>query len=124
MMDIENLQIWKLGVKMAKDVYLLTEKFPKREVYGLTDQIRRAAVSVPSNIAEGKGRSTAKDFVHFLNTARGSLYELKTQLYIAREIEYLTEEDFSSLHKQIENLSHKIVSMIKFLKAKSDGVKR
>jgi len=123
-MDIENLQIWKLGVKMAKDVYLLTEKFPKREVYGLTDQIRRAAVSVPSNIAEGKGRSTAKDFVHFLNTARGSLYELKTQLYIAREIEYLTEEDFSSLHKQIENLSHKIVAMIKFLKAKSDGVKR
>ena len=123
-MDIENLQIWKLGVKLAKDVYLLTERFPKREIYGLTDQIRRAAVSVPSNIAEGKGRSTAKDFVHFLNTARGSLYELKTQLYIAREIEYLTEEDFSSLHKQIENLSHKIVSMIKFLKAKSDGVKR
>ena len=63
-MDIENLQIWKLGVKLAKDVYLLTEKFPKREVYGLTDQIRRAAVSIPSNIAEGKGRSTAKDFVH------------------------------------------------------------
>ncbi len=124
MMDIENLQIWKLGVKLAKDVYLLTERFPKREIYGLTDQIRRAAVSIPSNIAEGKGRSTAKDFVHFLNTARGSLYELKTQLYIAREIEYLTEEDFSSIHKQIENLSHKIVSMIKFLKAKSDGVKR
>ena len=123
-MDIENLEIWKLGVKLAKDVYLLTERFPKREIYGLTDQIRRAAVSIPSNIAEGKGRSTAKDFVHFLNTARGSLYELKTQLYIAREIEYLTEEDFSSLHKQIENLSHKIVAMIKFLKAKSDGVKR
>ncbi len=123
-MDIENLQIWKLGVKLAKDVYLLTEKFPKREVYGLTDQIRRAAVSIPSNIAEGKGRSTAKDFVHFLNTARGSVYELKTQLYIAREIGYLTQEDFSTLQKKIEDLSHKIVSMIKFLKAKSDGVKR
>ena len=123
-MDIENLEIWKLGVKLAKDVYLLTENFPKREVYGLTDQIRRAAVSIPSNIAEGKGQSTAKDFVHFLNTARGSLYELKTQLYIAREIAYLTQEDFSSLQKQIENLSHKIVAMIKFLKAKSDGVKR
>jgi len=123
-MDIENLEIWKLGVKLAKDVYLLTERFPKREIYGLTDQIRRAAVSIPSNIAEGKGQSTAKDFVHFLNTARGSLYELKTQLYIAREIAYLTEEDFSSLQKQIENLSHKIVAMIKFLKAKSDGVKR
>jgi len=124
MMDIENLQIWKLGVTLAKDIYLLTEKFPKTEVYSLTDQIRRAAVSIPSNIAEGKGRSTAKDFVHFLNTARGSLYELKTQLYLAREIAYLTEEDFSSLHKQIENLSHKIVAMIKFLRAKSDGVKR
>ncbi len=123
-MDIENLQIWKLGVKLAKDVYLLTEKFPKREVYGLTDQIRRAAVSIPSNIAEGKGRSTAKDFVHFLNTARGSVYELMTQLYIAREIGYLTQEDFSTLQKRIEDLSHKIVSMIKFLKAKSDGVKR
>ncbi|WP_367362440.1 four helix bundle protein [Mesotoga sp.] len=115
-MDIENLQIWKLGVKLAKDVYLLTEKFPKREVYGLTDQIRRAAVSIPSNIAEGKGRSTAKDFVHFLNTARGSVYELKTQLYIAREIGYLTQEDFSTLQKRIEDLSHKIVAMTKYLR--------
>ena len=123
-MDIENLEIWRLAVSLAKDVYVITDKFPKREVYCLTDQIRRAAVSIPSNIAEGKGRSTAKDFVHFLNTARGSLYELKTQLYIAREIAYLTEEDFSSLHKQIENLSHKIVSMIKFLKAKSDRITR
>ena len=116
MMDIENLQIWKLGVKLAKDDYLLTEKFPKREVYGLTDQIRRAAVSIPSNIAEGKGRSTAKDFVHFLNTPRGSVYELMTQLYIAREIGYLTQEDFSTLQKRIEDLSHKIVAMTKYLR--------
>ena len=119
MMDIENLEIWRLGVSLAKDVYVITEKFPRREVYCLTDQIRRAAVSVPSNIAEGKGRSTAKDFVHFLNTARGSLYELTTQLYVAREIAYLSEEDFSSLHKRIEDLSHKIVAMSKYLKAKN-----
>ncbi|PNE20257.1 30S ribosomal protein S23 [Mesotoga sp. Brook.08.YT.4.2.5.1] len=118
-MDIENLEIWRLGVSLAKDVYVITEKFPRREVYCLTDQIRRAAVSVPSNIAEGKGRSTAKDFVHFLNTARGSLYELTTQLYVAREIAYLSEEDFSSLHKRIEDLSHKIVAMSKYLKAKN-----
>ena len=119
MMDIENLEIWRLGVSLAKDVYVITEKFPRREVYCLTDQIRRASVSVPSNIAEGKGRSTAKDFVHFLNTARGSLYELTTQLYVAREIGYLSEEDFSSLHKRIEDLSHKIVAMSKYLKAKN-----
>jgi len=118
MMDIENLQIWKLGVTLAKDIYLLTEKFPKSELYGLTDQIRRAAVSIPSNIAEGKGRSTAKDFVHFLNTARGSLYELATQLYIAREIGYLTEEDFSTFQKKIEDLSHKIIAMTKYLRSK------
>ena len=118
-MDIENLEIWRLGISLAKDVYVITEKFPRREVYCLTDQIRRAAVSVPSNIAEGKGRSTAKDFVHFLNTARGSLYELTTQLYVAREIGYLSEEDFSSLHKRIEDLSHKIVAMSKYLKAKN-----
>ncbi|PNS36998.1 30S ribosomal protein S23 [Mesotoga sp. B105.6.4] len=117
-MDIENLEIWRLGVSLAKDVYVITEKFPRREVYCLTDQIRRAAVSVPSNIAEGKGRSTAKDFVHFLNTARGSLYELTTQLYVAREIAYLSEEDFSSLHKRIEDLSHKIVAMTKYLRSK------
>ena len=123
MMDIENLEIWKLGVKLARDIYLLTERFPKREIYGLTDQIRRSAVSIPSNIAEGKGRSTAKDFVHFLNTARGSLYELTTQLYVAREIGYLTEEDFAQLNKRIENLSHKIVAMNKYLKEKSSREK-
>jgi len=117
-MDIENLQIWKLGVTLAKDIYLLTEKFPKSELYGLTDQIRRAAVSIPSNIAEGKGRSTAKDFVHFLNNARGSLYELATQLYIACEIGYVRESDFSSLQKRIEDLSHKIVAMTKYLRSK------
>jgi len=122
-MDIENLEIWKLGVKLARDIYLLTERFPKREIYGLTDQIRRSAVSIPSNIAEGKGRSTAKDFVHFLNTARGSLYELTAQLYVAREIGYLTEEDFAQLNKRIENLSHKIVAMNKYLKEKSSREK-
>ncbi len=117
-MDIENLEIWRLGVSLAKDVYVITEKFPRREVYCLTDQIRRAAVSVPSNIAEGKGRSSAKDFINFLSVARGSLYELATQLYIAREIGYLTEQDFSSLSNRIEDLSHKIIAMTKYLRSK------
>ena len=117
-MEIERLNIWKLGVGLAKDVYILTERFPKKEVYGLTDQIRRAAVSVPSNIAEGKGRSSAKDFINFLSVARGSLYELATQLYIAREIGYLTEQDFSSLSNRIEDLSHKIIAMTKYLRSK------
>jgi len=117
-MEIERLNIWKLGVGLAKDVYILTERFPKKEVYSLTDQIRRAAVSVPSNIAEGKGRSSAKDFINFLSVARGSLYELATQLYIATEIGYLSEQDFSSLSNRIEDLSHKIIAMTKYLRSK------
>ncbi len=117
-MEIERLNIWKLGVELAKDVYILTEKFPKKEVYSLTDQIRRAVVSVPSNIAEGKGRSSAKDFINFLSVARGSLYELATQLYIATEIGYLSEQDFSSLSNRIEDLSHKIIAMTKYLRSK------
>ncbi|PNS37000.1 four helix bundle protein [Mesotoga sp. B105.6.4] len=117
-MEIERLNIWKLGVELAKDVYILTEKFPKKEVYSLTDQIRRAVVSVPSNIAEGKGRSSAKDFINFLSVARGSLYELATQLYIATEIGHLSEQDFSSLSNRIEDLSHKIIAMTKYLRSK------
>jgi len=117
-MEIERLNIWKLGVELAKDVYIFTEKFPKKEVYSLTDQIRRAVVSVPSNIAEGKGRSSAKDFINFLSVARGSLYELATQLYIATEIGYLSEQDFSSLSNRIEDLSHKIIAMTKYLRSK------
>ena len=75
-MDVEKLQVWQSAMDLAETVYKITDKFPKTEIFGITDQMRRAAVSIPSNIAEDKGRRTTKDFVRFLNIAKGSLYEL------------------------------------------------
>ena len=96
-MDVEKLQVWQLAIDLAEKVYEITNKFPKQEMYGLADQMRRAAVSIPSNIAEGKGRRTTKDFIHFLYVAQGSLNELATQIKLARRIGYLTPEDYSAL---------------------------
>jgi four helix bundle protein len=82
---------------LVGQVYRLTESFPRREIYGLTRQIREAAVSVPSNIAEGKGRQTKRDYVQFLYRARGSLYETQTQLEAARNLEFLSGGDFDAV---------------------------
>ena len=96
-MDVEKLQVWQSAMNLAAKVYEITDKFPKHEIYSLADQMRRAAVSIPSNIAEGKGRRTTKDFIHFLYVARGSLNELATQIKLAKRIRYLTPEDYSAL---------------------------
>jgi four helix bundle protein len=93
-MDVEKLKVWQHSMDLAAKVYEITDKFPKHEMYSLADQMRRAAVSIPSNIAEGKGRRTTKDFIHFLYVARGSLNELSTQIKLAKRIGYLTPEDY------------------------------
>lgn len=86
-----SLEVWLKNRILVKEVYNLTKVFPKDEIFGLTGQLRRAAVSVPSNIAEGCGRQHAKDAVQFFYIARGSLYELETQLYLAYDQEYISE---------------------------------
>ncbi len=86
-----DLLVWQRAIGMVKDVYRLTSGFPASEAYGLTSQMRRSAVSVPSNIAEGAARNTDKEFLHFLSLARGSLSELETQLVIAKEIGFAPE---------------------------------
>jgi four helix bundle protein len=101
-----DLHAWQLAIELVKEVYALTAIFPRDEMYGLTSQMRQAAVSVPSNIAEGAARATEKEFLHFLYVARGSLSELETQTTIARElglapdqssVDSLTEDVFSKL---------------------------
>jgi four helix bundle protein len=87
----QNLDVWKLSIDFVKQTYQLTQKFPRSEIYGLTNQIRKAAVSIPSNIAEGQGRNSVKEFRQFLAIALGSIAEVETQLIIAREIAYLTQ---------------------------------
>ena len=93
----KQLIAWKKGVEFALEVYRATSQFPREELDGLTSQLRRAAVSIPSNIAEGQARCTAKDFRNFLGHARGSLAEVETQLLIARGLGYLRAEQSSRL---------------------------
>lgn len=87
-----DLIAWQKAMQLVIDVYRVTRSFPKDEVYGLTSQLRRAAVSVPSNLAEGHGRTSRREFYRFAGQARGSLVEVETQLEIARNLDYLSEE--------------------------------
>jgi four helix bundle protein len=84
-----DLEVWQLSIDLVTDVYAASQRFPPEEIYGLASQVRKAAVSVPSNIAEGQGRVSSKDFHHFLAQARGSLMEVETQLVIAERLGYL-----------------------------------
>ena len=109
MTSYKNLEAWKVSMQLVKEVYLLTKNFPKEELYALTSQMKRAAVSVPSNIAEGLGRQYKKDTLQFLHISRGSLYELETLLNIAVMIEIISEEEFNriilSLEKSLQLLN-------------------
>jgi four helix bundle protein len=97
-----DLDIWKLSIDFVKEVYRVTGKFPASEIYGLTNQLRRAAVSIPSNIAEGQGRNSSKEFRQFLSIALGSVAEVETQLIIAKEINYLTEGEHTPLSNSLD----------------------
>ena len=107
-----DLRIWQEAVDLALQVYRVTTGFPKHELYGLSSQMRRAAVSVASNIAEGKGRNTDRDFGKFLFQARGSLLELQTQIAIARGLEYLPEQESSALSGDADALGRGLNGLI------------
>ena len=111
--SFRDLLVWQKAMLLVTDVYRATETFPSREMYGLTNQVRRSAVSVPSNIAEGKGRLSKKEFVQFLATARGSLCEMQTQLEIARNLGYLETENFDRLDMQSREVGRIINGLIK-----------
>jgi four helix bundle protein len=99
-----DLIAWRKATALALEVYRSTQKFPKDEMYGLTSQMRRAAVSVASNIAEGKGRYSCKEFAQFLYRARGSLLELETQSFIAQELHYLEPDVFRRIETETKEL--------------------
>ena len=103
MHNYKNMQIWKDAMDLAQDIYALAEHFPVRETYGIISQMTRAAVSVPSNIAEGAGRSD-KDFAHFLSIALGSLYELNTQIVLSERIGYIDNEQSKHLQQKADAL--------------------
>jgi four helix bundle protein len=110
--NYRDLIAWQKAKGLALSVYRCTRLFPKDEIYGLISQMRRAAVSVPSNIAEGKGRHSHKELVHFLYQARGSLLELETQLSIAHDLEYKDLQSFKTLQSQTEELGRILNGLI------------
>ena len=111
-----DLNCWKEAHKLVLMIYQITEKFPSKEQFGLTNQIRRAGVSITSNIAEGFSRSTLKDKIHFYYISQGSVSEVQSQLIIAKDIKYIVEIDYTKIYKQ-SIIVHKLISgSIKSLK--------
>src|SRR5262245_53778948 len=114
----KKLDAWKLSMDLVIDVYQTTNKFPRQEMYGLIDQIRRAMVSIPSNIAEGSARQTQKEFTQYLHMAQGSLSELDTQLELAKRLGYLDNETWRVLDQQMERIDKTISGLIRNLNLK------
>ena len=108
----KDLIAWQRAMDLVDSIYRVTDIFPKREVYSLTDQIRRAAVSIPSNIAEGQAHFREGEFLHYLRHAKGSLAELETQILIAERQTYLTEENCVELLKRMDELSRILSGLI------------
>ncbi|WP_296149702.1 four helix bundle protein [uncultured Flavobacterium sp.] len=119
MSHFRTLLIWQKSMTLVTSVYQITKSFPKEELFGLTSQLRRCSISIPSNIAEGSGRESNKEYVRFLNISVGSLFELQTQLEIAKNIDYLTQEQFNKQYEDSRQLERMLISFIKKVKERS-----
>jgi len=109
----KKLDVWQMAMDLVIELYRITESFPKEEKYGLSNQVRRAAVSVPSNIAEGAARQTKKEFVNYLHMAQGSLSELDTQLEVARRLAFFDGNTWESLDKLIQRVDKMLTGLIR-----------
>lgn len=115
MKDYKDLISWQKSMLLAAEIYRLTKKLPKEEAFGLTSQIRRAVISVPSNIAEGYGRESAAEYLRFLRIGRGSLYETETQLYLCDSLGFLTREEITTALALISEIGKMLNTMIRRL---------
>jgi len=111
----KDLNVWKNSRRLVKDIYILSENFPKHEQFGLTSQMRRATISVPSNIAEGYARNTKKEYLQFLYIARGSLAELETQILLAIDLLYCNQNMAEEIIKDINSIQKMLTTLIKKL---------
>ena len=114
MSDYKDLEVWKKAVELVTETYRLSAEFPETEKFGLTNQMRRASVSIPSNIAEGSARHHAKDFIHFLRIADGSAAELETQMIISSKLEFVA--DTKQLQNEIVTIRRMLAALIKSLR--------
>jgi len=113
-----DLEIWQRGIDLVTKIYKLTKKFPEEELYGLTSQMRRAAISYPSNISEGAARDSINDYIRFLYISMGSLSELETQIIISEKLGYI--KDSKDILEDIETITRKTYNLIKYLKSKKN----
>ena len=109
--SFEKLDVWRLSRELTADIYRLTKAFPKDEMFGLSSQIRRASISVASNIAEGTSRTSGKDKAHFSVIAYSSLMEVLNQVIIACDLEYISQEDSDSLRIKVNEISNKLIAL-------------
>src|SRR5579863_2686871 len=116
----EDLRVWRRAMDLVLEIYRCTASFPRQEIYGLSSQMRRCAVSVPSNIAEGKGRHSGKELVQFLYHARGSLLELRTQITIASELGFLDPSDVSNLIQRSDEVGRLLNGLINRFRAPAE----
>jgi four helix bundle protein len=115
MREYKKLDVWKMAVELSTEVYQMTQGFPKSELYGIVSQIQRSSVSVPSNIAEGAGRGSDKQFSQYLHIAYGSLCELETQLIISKNLKYISEDQLNAVSGKMILLQKKIYNLDKTL---------
>jgi four helix bundle protein len=114
--SFEELPVWQIARKFTNDIYILTNRFPKDELFGLTSQIRRAAVSIGSNIAEGFDRRTDKELTNFLSMARGSCAEIQNDLYISLDQKYITEIEFQKYYRDTKKIAQQLNGLMNYLR--------
>ncbi len=119
MQDFKKLQVWEKSHNLTLEIYKLTSKFPREEIYGLTSQIRRACASVPTNIAEGCGRESSADFARFLQIAMGSASETEYLILLAHELKYLTVDQYTKLIGAIIPIKKMLINLQKSIRIKS-----
>lgn len=117
MRNFKKLQVWQKSITLVEIVYRISEPMPETEKYGLTSQMRRSAVSIPSNIAEGSCRESSKDYAYLLRVALGSAFELETQIYICHKLRYLKQKDFIHLDKNITEIQKMLSGLYNKVKA-------
>jgi four helix bundle protein len=115
----KDLNVWQESITLVTLIYEKTKSFPKNELFGLTSQIRRSSISIPSNISEGAARESNKDFLRFLYIAQGSLSELDTQLIISNNLNFLTNEDYFQISEKLLAIRKMLAGLIKFRKGRT-----
>ncbi len=116
MRNFRQLEVWQKAIDMADKVYAVCDAFPKYELYALSDQLRRAAVSMASNIAEGASRTSTAEFAHYLEISIGSAFEVETQLFIAKKRNYVSEETYENCAKELQTLERQLNTFISKLR--------